>query len=328
MRKQITLLLIIVIVFLAFYSVYYYSNYRVQHVPVIQHVEELDSTRIVHVLEQGPLSHNLLFTPGLSRAFQGFRDTVPYEVNGIGALSLTDQRFLDSPSRFLVETAGKVSSNTLSHINKLENRRLNNQFEFYPGWKNGEWFVFSHYFYPVLFKNTFQLSANPLKFKGKEVQALISTQKARGNQFRIYRKPDDHLALEYQDQENGKLVIAMPSPRSHLKNTYEAIHQWLSEAEGQPLKADQGILLPMMDFYLTQHKKSKLQAPKDSSSIINACQRISFSINAEYSFLTANPSPASLKFNRPFLVYHIPPDADKPVFMMWVANSEVLMPVN
>lgn len=331
MRKQITLLVVIVIVFIIFYSVYYYSNFRVHHVPIINDVSELDSTVLINSQKSDRFSKNLLYSTSLKEAFNSFRDSYAIhqsQFSDLNTFSHSKGASLQPFNQFTVESFGKFNDTTLSRLKKLENRYLQNDFEFRPDWKKGEWYLFAHYYYPVLFKNSLKLDPQPLNFEGRKVRTLISTQRGNGRSQKIqtYEQSKNKIALEFNHPENGQLVIAMLPPSANLKQTYQQTKQWISNNEGNPLTKNKGVKLPVMDLYLTHNHQSSVQIPAKGEHILNTCHRISFSINAEYSFLTSEPSNADLKFNKPFLVYHIPSDGKVPIFMMWVANPEVLMP--
>ena len=334
MKKQLYLLAVILMFFLGFYSVYYYSNYRVKNFPVRASFEKLDSTRLVSEPFGDTLSHqNLLYSPALNKAFRLLQDSLSGEVKDTfnGSMDSVKLNNGSIPNENLVIHTGKYTDSTLAKIKGLENKWFQNNFTFDPGVRKGEFLAFAHCYMKVIFKNNFRHFSPGLIFKGQKVKALeyLPSRKSSGSyELTVFKDTGGTRILEI-DTKKGQLVYAFPSSKKSLYKAYSDVHRIIGNNKGRQTNNVEQLVIPALDFQLTgqlNYMENRMATIHDKE--VNAFQRMTLSLNAEFNALQprgAKVIKSKIRFNKPFLLYFKREEAGFPYILAWIGNPEVLL---
>lgn len=215
----------------------------------------------------------------------------------------------------------------------------------------------------VPFKYPFRQLDNGLVFTDSQgVQTRLSGFGLWDAYQRAYRKIGEQVEILYLRSDNEKdtyydqpteyaldlcrhsrpyqVVIARVEPRGSLAETLEHIHAQIAEFRKLPhheelsrFRGGDELEVPEM-FWRIDHRFKELIGRTVANArmpIVEALQTIEFRfdrfgavLESEALFAT-KASPRHFAFNRPFLVYMQKRGAERPFFVMWVDNAELLV---
>ncbi len=142
--------------------------------------------------------------------------------------------------------------------------------------------------------------------------------------------------------EPYQVVIAKVEPRSSLGETLDYVRRQIADSRKQPAYESNGqfgvndrLIAPEM-FWRIDHRFTELIGKVVANSnppmpIIEAIQTIEFRLDRSGAVLESESklailaAPRYFDFNRPFLVYMQKRGAERPFFVMWVDNAELLV---
>jgi hypothetical protein len=142
----------------------------------------------------------------------------------------------------------------------------------------------------------------------------------------------------------NQVVLARVARKKTLATTLAAVQEKISQFDGSPkdraLDVNDLLLVPAMRWRILHHfaeleGKEKVLRNRglDNLYVSAAVQRIEFRLDPEGASVASGAyvqvksrSPYHLFFDRPFLLYMKKRDAERPFFVMWVANAELLCP--
>jgi hypothetical protein len=141
--------------------------------------------------------------------------------------------------------------------------------------------------------------------------------------------------------EPYQVVIAKVEPRNSLGDTLDYVRQQIADSQEQPaytlnsrFGANDEMRAPEMfwriDYRLKELIGRMVVNAKPPMPVVEALQTIEFRLDRcgavleSESTLAVESSPRHFDFNRPFLVYMQKRGAERPFFVMWVDNAELL----
>lgn len=150
------------------------------------------------------------------------------------------------------------------------------------------------------------------------------------------------IDLDKRSQED-QIVVAYISPESTLEESVKKVQERIAEAEASEDGYDSPTVLLVPDtVWQIAHRFTEIEGHKFSNptmkgqTISRAFQYTQFRLDHEGAVLKSEAGMDSASehpefkrhyiFDRPFLLYMKKRDADKPYFVMWVANAELLNP--
>lgn len=330
MKKQLYFFTLILMVMLGFYAVYYYSNYRVQNLPIRGAVSEIPKTKLVRTLKKLPKpDSNILYT-----ALSPRRPTSPFYIES-GKKSLADTSFANSN---IVFRSGIYKDSTYGYIKLSENQNFLDNYQHNTGFKKGNPFIFLHVHIKQIFKENFRYYHQYLPFKDAVVKALTYLPKkpsAEAYNVRFYPEANGYKYLvSLNRKDSSRLVFGIPKKQSalSLRKLYHRAEVQIKDHKGQALSADYQLVLPMMDFQITNSYITELRNKAKSKAL--GYTKMTVIMNTQYNVLNReemnkNP-PNKLIFNKPFIFYYQQSSFKqaKPLLLSWVANPHLLLAKN
>lgn len=328
MKKQVYVLASILMVLFAFYSVYYYSNYRVRNLPIIASVSEYENSQIVRNPSKDSLSNqNLLYSPCLDLATNKVSSN---DLNLTIDTPNANKQWVpksEVPNKHCIFTKGRFTDTTEKAIQNLQTKWFNDDFKVTFDLKKDQPFIFSHFYHLVIFKNQLRHYNPGLVFGSDTVKAVHgfgSKEEQSYQTIKRYRSTKKPI-ITIQSENFGKLVLAKPEIQKSLYSAYRSINQTIQKNKGALLKPNDHLIIPLLDFHLTQQIPSL--AKKDQTSF-KGIQKISLTMNAEFSVLNRpqeRKTPDEIIFDEPFLVYYQKEEAQPPNLLAWISKPELLL---
>jgi hypothetical protein len=143
-----------------------------------------------------------------------------------------------------------------------------------------------------------------------------------------------------RDSKPYQVVVAVVEPKASLAETYEHIQRGMERFRTQGdyrgtrwFQGGDELRVPDM-FYRIDHRFAELVGKMVANvgmPITEAMQTIEFRLDRSgamiesEAFVAIKAEPRQFLFNRPFLVYMKKRDAERPFFVMWVDNAELLV---
>ncbi len=137
-----------------------------------------------------------------------------------------------------------------------------------------------------------------------------------------------------------QVVVAVVEPKGSLAETYEHVQRGMEQFGKQRdynharwFQGGDDLRVPDM-FWRIDHRFTELvgkTVANVSMPIVEAMQTIEFRLDRSgamlesVAFMAIAAAPREFLFNRPFLVYMKKRDAQRPFFVMWVDNAELLV---
>jgi hypothetical protein len=199
------------------------------------------------------------------------------------------------------------------------------------------------------FEYAFQDLKDGLDFVGTKVKAFgLGDIKEEENRNRLAKQvkllfydSDDNFIISLKGKNtNDEVILAHIEPKDTLSNTLN--YALSNSGKEEVVTSNDFLQIPMFQFDINKNfneliNKSLENKGFEDYSIGSAIQRIQFSLTergaelkskAEIGMLksVATPKkPKKLVFDKPFLLYMKQKDKDKPYFVMWVENPEVMI---
>ena len=327
MRKQLYLVTLILMVMLGVYAAYYYSNYKVQNLPVRATVSGMTNTVLLDYLDQKTCEDtNMLYTalrPGTSASSQAFSN---------GRNTPKDTAFANLN---LVYRSGTFNDSTLGYIRRAESRHFKDNYNHNPGFNDGETYVFSHIHVKQIFQKNFRYHRSYLPFKNARVKALTYLPgRPSPGAYHVRFYPDAeafrHLAVIHR-KDSSRLVFGLPkrSGNALVGNLFEAAEKTILNNKGVKPTKDDAFTIPMLDFQLKHHYR---QPPSEKGGVSTAgYTQLTLITNTQYNVLQrdrAQPQKGrKILFDEPFLFYYQPEGShrEKPVLLGWFAQPSLLL---
>lgn len=330
MKKQLYFFTLILMVMLGFYAAYYYSNYKVQNLPIRGEVSEIPKTQHVRTLKKPPNPDtNILYT-----ALSPRRLASPFYIES-GKKPLTDTSFANSN---IVFRSGIYQDSTSGYIKLSENKHFLDNYQHNTGFRNGTPFIFLHLHIKQIFKKNFRYYGRYLPFKNARVKALTylpEEPSAKAYNVRFYPKAKAYKYLVSLNRaDSSRLVFGIPKKQSALsmKKLYQRAEDQIKERKGQSLSADYQLVLPMMDFQITNSYVTDLDNKAKSKAL--GYTKFTLIMNTQYNVLDKGERNKEISnqiiFNKPFIFYYQQSNfnQDKPLLLSWIANSKLLLAKN
>lgn len=328
MRRQLYFVAFILMLILGVYASYYYSNYKVQNLPVRATFPEMPDTRLLDELDRKPTKGaNLVYAP-LSPDYTGspFRPDIPGN-------EMPDTTFTNNN---LVIRTGQYSDSTMGYIRRMEAKNFEDNYQHTTGFTKNSPFIFTHYRLEQVFRNNFRYYQEYLPFGEARVKAITNIPgEPSPDRYRVYHYHTDTFFRQLvviKRSAKDHITFAMPTGEDKsLKVLYQRAERLIQENQGDTLGAGDQLVLPLMDFQLRN-----TYARADSASAREAVQgytKFTTIMNTQYNVLKKPESERSaahrMVFNKPFLFYHQHPmRTEGPSFLAWVGNGRLLLDKN
>jgi len=199
-----------------------------------------------------------------------------------------------------------------------------------------DWLAYAYLFKSLPFEWAFVRNRfRGISFSGRRVQTfgiwqLLHDDKSEAKaaqQVCIYdiRDVNDFILELKTRSESDRLILAKVAPGETLEETVQAVHTRLASADPKPMYELSDLQIPVLDFDIF----------RDYSDLLNsgwAAQHIRFKLDETGAVLKSEGAAVTcvcpnLIFDKPFLVMLQRKDAANPYFALWVANAELLVPV-
>ncbi len=322
-----------------------------------------------HLEEQIDLSNNLLYCASFQMAWNVMRDQIIkgdilLEPDTLLAkyLNRNLQENINISSDSYVATAGELSKDLVTRINKEQQEKFGNQvaheFNIPQNTTNSKQLIA----YAILYKNLefpteFEKLENPIVFtanghetfiKGFGVHSFSSTKRQHeklSKQVAIfdYRNEDDFILLLTSKSADDQIILAKVAPNKTLLQTYTSIVHRMGKVKASELRDNETLRMPKIDFDLI-HSFSELENKRiinkgwEGWSIAKANQEIRFKLDekgavlksrAFVALMDAPPpqieKPRKFIFDKPFLICLKQKNGVKPYFALWMSNSELFV---
>ncbi len=156
---------------------------------------------------------------------------------------------------------------------------------------------------------------------------------------KYYEQPTEYALDLCRHSRPYQVVVARVDPRGSLAETFDHIRVQVAEFKKLPsyeelrhLRGGDELGVPDI-FWRIDHRFTELIGRAVANvrmPIVEALQTIEFRFDRfgaaleSEAILAAKASPRYFEFNRPFLIYMQKRDAERPFFVMWVDNAELL----
>lgn len=327
MRKQLYALTLILMLILGVYAAYYYSNYKVQNIPVRGIIKEMPRTEMIDSINKKPRADtNFVYAP-LSPRYQ----QSPFKL-GSKPIEVPNKEFSNAN---LIIRAGEFNDSTMGYIRREETRKFNNNYPHSTGFRNGDSYIFTHFHLEQVFRNNFKYYRKYLNFGGARVKAI--TQVPAESSPPIYEvrnyQPDSafHHLITIKRFDGSRLVFAMPrNYNKSLNFLYNLSENQISQHKGDTITADKELVIPLVDFQL--RNTYVMTNSLDNERPIQGFTKLTVIMNTRYNVLDKVNSEARadkrIHFNKPFLLYFQHSMTENPAFLCWVANPDLLLKKN
>ncbi len=330
MKKQLYFFALILMVMLGFYAAYYYSNYKVQNLPIRGEVSEIPKTNLVRTLKKQPEpDSNILYTALSPRQL-----TSPFRI-GSKKKRLTDTALSNSN---VVFRSGTYQDSTSGYIKLSENQNFLDNYQHNTGFTKGNPFIFLHLHIKQIFKKNFRYYHQYLPFKNAKVKALTylpAKPSAKAYNVRYYPKANAYKYLVSLNRtDSSRLVFGIPKKQSDLslRKLYYRAEEQIRNDKGQSLSADHQLVIPMMDFQITNSYIQNLGNKAKSKAL--GYTKLTLIMNTQYNVLDKEEMNDNVSnkliFNKPFIFYCQKSSLKehKPLLLSWVVNPHLLLAKN
>ncbi len=157
---------------------------------------------------------------------------------------------------------------------------------------------------------------------------------------RPYERMKEYALDLSRHSQPYQVVVAVVEPKGSLAETYEHIQRGMEEfgkqrdySHARWFQGNDDLRVPEM-FWRIDHRFAELigkTVANVSMPIVEAMQTIEFRLDRSGAVLESEArvaiaaTPRDFLFNRPFLIYMKKRGADRPFFVMWVDNAELLV---
>lgn len=174
-----------------------------------------------------------------------------------------------------------------------------------------------------------------LAFAGRRVESFGINQlySAQTNEVRAasqvlihdYKDDGDFIIEVKTRSQADRLILAKIQPVGTLSATIRAVQQRLASSTPHQMMEMSSLLVPVLDFDI-------VQGYEELSAIGTAIQQIRFKLDETGAVLkseavSVKARSQELIFDRPFLVMIQKAGSQNPYFALWVANAELLVPL-
>lgn len=199
-----------------------------------------------------------------------------------------------------------------------------------------DWVAYAYLFKALPFEFAFTRNRNwGMAFSGRKVQTfginqLLPQEKDEARmarQVHVYDYHEDDFIVELLTaSKSDRLILAKVRPAPTLAETVRAVQARLDQAAPKGMAKYSDLRIPILDFDIKRHYG-------ELRHIGWATQQIRFKLDETGAVLkseaiTVSACSQELVFDRPFLVLLQRVDARNPYFALWVANAELLVPVD
>lgn len=164
--------------------------------------------------------------------------------------------------------------------------------------------------------------------KQLRVHDVVTGDHGQGKEFIVSLHPE----------QADDIILALVPSRENLKSIVQHVLGRIKVDGGEELGAGLSFKVPKMDFHLTHEfveASGRLLNSSYGSGSLKNFQTVAFrfdekgaTLRARSWGITAALPRADLVFDRPFLLMLKEKSAEQPYFVMWVANPEVLIPID
>ncbi len=200
----------------------------------------------------------------------------------------------------------------------------------------GEWLTYTCLVKSLPFRWAFERDRRRgVTFAGRGVQTfgiyqLVSRQKDEvraASQVIVYdyQSKDDFIIELKTRSESDRLILAKIQPAATLVETIRSVQTRLGETSGGSMVEMSSLRIPVLDFDI-------LRRYHELSPVGTAVQKVRFKLDETGAVLKSwavaiESLPQPLIFDKPFLLMLQRVGAETPYFALWVANAELLVPV-
>lgn len=155
---------------------------------------------------------------------------------------------------------------------------------------------------------------------------------ARAYNVRFYPNADLYKNLvSLNRKDSSRLVFGIPKRQSKvsLRNLYRKAEAQIRSGKGHSFSDDDQLVLPMMDFQITNSYAARLEN-KDPSKALGYT-KLTLIMNTQYNVLEKTKTDKNISnkmiFNKPFVFYFhkVSSKKDKPLLLSWIANPSLLL---
>jgi len=192
---------------------------------------------------------------------------------------------------------------------------------------------------PIMFNG-----ANPVKAFGIKEFALDESHIRAAEQVEIlyYRNDNEFIVRLLSTQQNDEIILAKFAPLKTLSSSVAFVFSQIATSRPTTLKEKETLQIPMIDFDIVdwfieiEGRCLQIRGMEDYC-IAKAIQSLKFKLVQKASPYELLPSVAEDKslvkprkfiFDKPFLICLRQQGVSYPYFVLWVQNTEMLLPAN
>lgn len=249
-----------------------------------------------------------------------------------------------------VVSVGLASEQLFEEIRQEVRKKFKQEarLEYLGSKEQSEWMVYSYLYKELPFRWRFDRFYQNLLFQGcyvdsfgiKQLLNMQDDEEKMASQVKIfdYRNRDDFIIELTTESIDDSLILAKISPEATLAQTVYKVEERISQTKPTNMRELEDIYVPVLDFDILKvfNEISKVSIEGgnkniDKTNIVSACQNIRFRLDERGAVLNSESIIAlgiddrTFKFDKPYLIYLKRRGAKAPYFVMWVANTELMV---
>lgn len=199
----------------------------------------------------------------------------------------------------------------------------------------------------LAFEKPFEKVKEPFDFGGTKVKAFGLVTKAEDSeevakQVEIfdYKNKDDFIIRIASKSQKDEIIFAKVKPGENLSKTYTSVQNRMKSSDPEKMKESNKLIIPQFNFDITRNYeelegKGVLNKGFEDYIITKAVQRTKFTLDEKGVELKSEAKivltksvvieSKNLIFDKPFMIILKEKGSDKPYFILWVDNAELMV---
>lgn len=343
MTRQFILLSVILVLFIVFYSVFYYTGMNMgDRIIKIETDENSNTKYVLHKLVTASNENNFIFSAYYLNELNRLKYNL-YQHDTMPAIFLADtinlQNDMSIGSERFLSSSGVLSSEYKNDLIEI----LDNRFESVEtiNFEKFEYGIFEYFNFKEVIIRSFYLYKNEFKFNDKPVRAFFYRPDRREVPADIlyYENPDDFAISLELTQTNERAVMAVLPQLASLEEMYQYVLNNASLREAQTPGMNDRIIIPVLNFDLLEISENSTESNgimQNEELSLLSMRRIRFLLSVKQKDFSLLPSrrielrddeevSRRMYFNRPFLFFITDNEhKNEPYFILWVGEVELM----
>lgn len=200
----------------------------------------------------------------------------------------------------------------------------------------GDWVAYAYLFKSLPFEWAFTRNRTwGMSFAGRDVQTFGIHQLSEHEEDEVsasrqvlvydYRDANDFIIELKTRSKSDRLILAKTAPAPTLDQTIRAVQARLDVLPAKSMVKMSDLRICVLDFDITKHYAGLVENGWAGQQIRFKLDETGAVLKSESMAFTARTQ--DLVFDKPFLVWFLRAGAKNPYFALWVANAELLPPV-